>query len=95
VVGALQALVYPSINALLSRITDASHQGALQGGMSSLSSVALIFAPLVLSHALAFGSERGFTGGNFVLAAALAFAALLIVAVKVVPRVKSAPAPVA
>jgi DHA1 family tetracycline resistance protein-like MFS transporter len=94
-VGALQALAYPSINALLSRITDASHQGALQGGMASLNSVALIFAPLVLSQALAFGSERGFTGANFVLAAALAFSALLIVAVKVVPRVKSAPAPVA
>ncbi|MET0307183.1 MAG: MFS transporter [Sphingomonas sp.] len=94
-IGAFQALVYPSINALLSRITDASHQGALQGGMSSLNSVALIFAPLVLSQALAFGSERGFTGGNFVLASALAFSALLIVAVKVVPRVKSARPPVA
>lgn len=94
-VGALQALVYPSINALLSRVTDASHQGALQGGMASLNSVALIFAPLVLSQTLAFGSERGFTGGNFVLAAALALSALLIVAIKVVPRVKSVPAPVA
>ncbi|MBC9031510.1 MFS transporter [Sphingomonas sp. JC676] len=93
--GALQALAWPSINALLSRITDASHQGALQGGMASLNSVALIFAPLVLSQTLAFGSERGFTGGNFVLAAALAFSALLIVAIKVVPRVKSAPATVA
>lgn len=94
-VSAFQALAYPSINALLSRITDASHQGALQGGMASLNSVALIFAPLVLSQALAFGSERGFSGGNFVLAAALAISALLIVAIKVVPRVKSAPASVA
>ena len=34
--SALQGLVYPSINALLSRMTDASHQGALQGGMSSI-----------------------------------------------------------
>lgn len=94
-IGSIQALAYPSINALLSRITDASHQGALQGGMQSLNSVALIFAPLVLSQALAFGSESGFTGANFVLAAALAASALLIVAVKVVPRVKSTPAPVA
>ena len=29
--GALQGLVYPSMNALLSRMTDASHQGALDG----------------------------------------------------------------
>ena len=36
--SALQGLVYPSMNALLSRMTDASHQGALQGGMASIAS---------------------------------------------------------
>ena len=49
--SAFQALAYPSINALLSRMTDAQHQGALQGGMASLNSVALILAPLMLSQA--------------------------------------------
>jgi DHA1 family tetracycline resistance protein-like MFS transporter len=90
--SAFQALAYPSINALLSRMTDAQHQGALQGGMASLNSVALILAPLMLSQALAFGAERGFPAGNFVFAAALALAALLIVVLRVVPRVRTAPA---
>ena len=44
--SALQGLVWPSINALLSRMTDASHQGALQGGMASIASVAAIVGPL-------------------------------------------------
>lgn len=93
--GALQALAYPSINALLSRMTDASHQGALQGGMAGLNSVAVIVAPLLLSQALAFGAERGFTGGNFAVASALAFAALAIVIVYVVPKIRYTPDPVA
>ncbi|RYD60710.1 MAG: tetracycline resistance MFS efflux pump, partial [Sphingomonadales bacterium] len=88
--GAFQALAWPSINALLSRMTDPSHQGALQGGMASLNSLALILAPLLLTQALAFGSERGFTGGNFLAAAILASAALFIVVLKVVPRVSVA-----
>lgn len=92
--GAFQALAWPSINALLSRMTDPSHQGALQGGLASLNSLALILAPLLLTQALAFGSERGFTGGNFLAAAILAFSALLIVLFKVVPKV-STPEPVA
>lgn len=88
--GAVEALAWPSLNALLSRMTDASRQGALQGGMASLNSVALIAAPFVLTQALAFGSERGFPGFSFALAAALSFAALLIVLLKVVPRVRPA-----
>ncbi|RYY26509.1 MAG: MFS transporter [Sphingomonadales bacterium] len=88
VLGAFQALVWPSINALLSRMTDPSHQGALQGGMASLNSLALILAPLLLTQSLAYGSERGFTGGNFLVAAILAFAALVIVLLKVVPKVE-------
>ncbi|MEI9849969.1 MAG: MFS transporter [Sphingomonas sp.] len=91
VVSAFQALAYPSLNALLSRMTDASHQGALQGGMASLTSVALILSPFALTQSLAFGAERGFTGGNFVLAAALALAALAIVVLRVVPRVRAVP----
>lgn len=86
-VSAFQALAFPSMNALLSRMTDASRQGALQGGIASLNSVALIFAPLALTQALAFGAEHGFKAGNFVLAAALAFGALAIIALRVVPKV--------
>ncbi len=86
-ISAFQALAFPSMNALLSRMTDASRQGALQGGVSSLNSVALIGAPLLLTQALAFGAERGFNAGNFVLAAALALTAMLIIVLRVVPKV--------
>lgn len=90
--AAFQGLAFPSINALLSRMTDPSRQGALQGGMAALNSVALILGPLMLSQALAFGAEQGFSGGNFAVAAALALGALLLIEWKVVPRVARAPA---
>lgn len=95
VVGAFQAFAYPSINALLSRMTDASNQGALMGGMAGLNSIAAILSPFVLTQALAYGSEHGFTGGNFAVAATLVLAALLIVLFKVVPRVSATPDPAA
>ena len=85
--GAIQAMAYPSMNGLLSRMVDPSHQGALQGGMGSLMSVTAVLAPLVMTQLLAAGAEHGFTGGNFVLAAGLAFAALAIIVTKVVPKV--------
>jgi DHA1 family tetracycline resistance protein-like MFS transporter len=85
--SALQGFVFPSINALLSRATDASHQGAVQGGMQSLSAVAAVFSPLVLGYALATGARHGFASGNFVVASAFALTALLIVVFKVVGRV--------
>jgi DHA1 family tetracycline resistance protein-like MFS transporter len=78
-VSALQGLVYPSMNALLSRMTDEKHQGALQGGMSSITSLAAIIGPLAMTQALAFGAEHGEPAGAFLLAALLAFSALLLI----------------
>lgn len=86
-VGALQAMANPSLNGLLSRMTDPSHQGALQGGVASLMSLTWVLAPLVMTWLLAAGAERGFDGANFALAAILALLALVIMAVKVVPKV--------
>jgi DHA1 family tetracycline resistance protein-like MFS transporter len=86
--SALQGLVWPSINALLSRMTDASHQGALQGGMASIGSVAAIVGPLALTQALAFGAERGQPGGAFLLAFVLVACAFLILLFGVVRRLK-------
>jgi DHA1 family tetracycline resistance protein-like MFS transporter len=88
--SALQGLVYPSLNALLSRMTDEKHQGALQGGMSSIASIAAILGPLAMTQALAFGAEHGEPGGAFLLAALLAFAALLLVWFGVVRRLTQA-----
>ena len=41
-----------------------ANQGALQGGMASLASVAAIIGPLAMTQALAFGAERGLPGGG-------------------------------
>ncbi|MFL0413900.1 MFS transporter [uncultured Sphingomonas sp.] len=69
--GALTGLVGPSINAILSARVDASNQGALQGGMASIASIAAIVGPLAMTQALAFGTERGAAGGAFALASLL------------------------
>lgn len=88
-VSGLSALVFPAMNGLLSRLVDASHQGALQGGIGSMSSLASILAPLLLTQALAEGVARGFPGAAFLLAGILAGMALLIVVTKVLGRVPS------
>ena len=91
--SALQGLVYPSLNALLSRMTDASNQGALQGGMASVSSVAAIIGPLALTQVLAFGAERGVTGAAFLMASALVAVAMVVVYLGVLRRITPAPVP--
>jgi len=91
--SALQGLVWPSMNALLSRMTDSSHQGALQGGMSSIASIAAIVGPLAMTQALAFGAEHGEPGGAFLLAALLVGCGLLIVIFGVVRRIEPAAEP--
>ncbi|HEU0044597.1 MFS transporter [Sphingomonas sp.] len=94
ILSSLTGVVFPSLNAILSRSVDATNQGALQGGMASLGSIAAVIGPLLLTQALAYGSERGETSGNFLLAAALAAATLLVVWVGVVRRGSlSSPAP--
>lgn len=85
--SALSFLVFPAMNALLSRLADASHQGALQGGIGSMNSVAAVIAPLMLTQALAAGVARGQPGAAFLLAAMLAAVALVIVVWKVLGRV--------
>ena len=77
--GSLGALAYPALNGILSRMVDATRQGALQGGLSSLNSVAAVIGPLLASQTLAFGSARGFPGAAFLVAAALIGGAALII----------------
>lgn len=93
--SALQGLTYPSMNALLSRMTDASNQGAMQGGMASVASVAAIVGPLAMTQTLAFGAERGEPGSAFLGAAGLVLVALLIVYFGVLKRMQTglSPAP--
>ncbi len=94
-IGALQALAYPSLNALLSRMVDASNQGALQGGMASIASVAAIIGPLGLTQTLAAGAEGGFPGAAFLLACALSVVAVGIVILFLARHHPPADAPVA
>jgi len=84
--SALQGLVYPSTNALLSQMTDASNQGALQGGMASVASVGAIIGPLLLTQVLAAGAERGFAGSAFLTAAALVATAMAVIIFGVLRR---------
>jgi len=86
--SALQGLVYPSLNALLSRMTDSSNQGALQGGMASIGSIAAIVGPLAMTQTLAIGAERETTGAAFLLAALLVGLAMTVVYFGVLRRVR-------
>lgn len=91
--SALQGLVFPSMNAILTRLVEPSEQGALQGGVSAMSSVAAIAGPLLFTQALATGAEAGFPGASWTLAAVLTAAALSIVWFVVLRRVSAAETP--
>jgi len=80
-VGSLGAFAYPALNGLLSRMVDATRQGALQGGLGSMNSVAAIFGPLIAAQSLAWGTRQGFDGAAFLVAAILISAAALIIAI--------------
>lgn len=93
--AALSGFIGPAINGLLSRMAGPDRQGALQGGLASLGSVAAIVSPLLMTQTLAAGVEHGFPGAAFLLAAALAASALGVVAWKVSNRAPAATAAVA
>lgn len=84
IVSALQALVQPSITALMSRQTTADRQGEMQGFIGSLNALGSIAGPLLLNPALAWftgpTAPFHFPGAAFVIAAAFALAAFLALA---------------
>ncbi|MGH6616753.1 MFS transporter [Sphingomonas sp.] len=92
--SAFSGLVFPAMNGLLSRMVDATRQGALQGGIGSMGSVSQILGPLLLTQALATGVDRGFPGAAFLVASVLALTALGTIMWKVLDRVPP-PEPVA
>ena len=91
-IGCLGAFAWPALNGLLSRMVDATRQGALQGGIGSMNSVAAILGPLIAAQSLAWGTRAGFDGAAFVVAAALITGAMLIILL-LVPRVAAPAAP--
>jgi MFS transporter, DHA1 family, tetracycline resistance protein len=86
-VGCLGAFAYPALNGILTRMVDATRQGALQGGLGAMNSVAAVVGPLLAAQSLAWGSERGFDGSAFLIASLLIGASALIVALGT-PRLK-------
>ena len=82
-VGCFGALAWPAMNGMLSRLVDATRQGALQGGLGSMNSVAAIIGPLIATQSLAWGTARGFDGLAFIVAGVLIGMAALIVGVLV------------
>lgn len=83
-IGALQGLAYASLNALMSQRIPANAQGELQGGLSSMTSLAAIFGPLIMTQSLAaFASPHGevfFPGAAFLVAGGLGLLCLVGVA---------------
>ncbi|MDZ4776133.1 MAG: TCR/Tet family MFS transporter [Alphaproteobacteria bacterium] len=74
-VCALQGLAYASLQAIQSKRIPPDAQGELQGGLASMTSVAAIFGPLIMTQILAAFTDvaRGpvFPGAAFLLAGAL------------------------
>ena len=83
VVSAFDGFAMPAMQAMVSRMVDASRQGQLQGGLGAMGSVSAIVAPLLLTQVLAWGLAHGFPGASFVIAGVLALAAGAIVMTRV------------
>jgi DHA1 family tetracycline resistance protein-like MFS transporter len=60
-------------------MVDATRQGALQGGIGSMHSVAAVFGPLIAAQSLAWGARHGFDGAAFLVAGGLIGMAMLII----------------
>ena len=89
-IGALQALVYASMQSLMSRQVPANAQGELQGGVASLASLSSIIGPYVMTQALARYADVDapvyFPGAAFALAGGLGVACLVVLATQLRPR---------
>ncbi len=93
--GAVSGLVQPALSGTLSGMVGPSEQGALQGGVASLTSIAAIIGPLMLTQALALGVDRDFPGAAFLLAGLLTLVALSIILWALPKRLKGNDHPVA
>jgi DHA1 family tetracycline resistance protein-like MFS transporter len=82
--GALSAIAFPSIQCLMSGVVPPNAQGALQGGISSVSSITAIFSPFMMTQLFSYFSGPSapvhFPGAAFLAAGLLELvaAALLI-----------------
>lgn len=83
----LQALSFPTVNALISRRVSPSEQGALQGVMGSMQALGSVFGPVMLTQVLAAFTERGapvyFPGAAFMLAGILMLISLVALSIEI------------
>jgi MFS transporter, DHA1 family, tetracycline resistance protein len=83
-ISALQGLVFPSIQGMMSAEVAASEQGELQGAVSSIQSLSAIVGPPLMTGSFAYFSTPGapvyLPGAPFVLAAGFSVLALVIFA---------------
>jgi DHA1 family tetracycline resistance protein-like MFS transporter len=81
-VMALWAIATPSLQAIMTRLVDATEQGRLQGALASLMGLASLIGPTMFTQMFAaFISTRAdlrLPGAPFLLAALLLFAAMLL-----------------
>lgn len=83
-VFALSGMVYPSLQGLMSSVVDERSQGELQGAISSLSSIAAVIGPPLMTQTFAAFSEPGaplhLPGAPFLLGALFAATTLWLFA---------------
>ena len=86
-ISALGAIAGPSINSLMSSQVGPDSQGELQGAIASVSAIANMFSPLLMTQIFAFflspASPIRFHGSAFIFAALLTVAAALALAMTV------------
>jgi MFS transporter, DHA1 family, tetracycline resistance protein len=80
--GGLQGIAMPAMNASMSKLLGPERQGELSGGIASMMGLSAIIGPLALTDTLARYSapdaELYFPGAAFLLAALLAFLCLVL-----------------
>lgn len=94
-ISACGAIAGPSINALMSAKVGPEGQGELQGAIASVSAIANMFSPLLMTQVFAYflrdGTETKFYGAAFLLAAILTIVATATLAWLTAPKSNTEP----
>jgi DHA1 family tetracycline resistance protein-like MFS transporter len=92
-VGSLGGIGNPAVQSVMSRQAGPSAQGELQGVVASLSSVAAVLSPIMMTQLFAKFSVPAspvyFPGVPYFVSALLVFACVFVAAKKVVPGVQN------
>jgi DHA1 family tetracycline resistance protein-like MFS transporter len=90
IVGALQALTFPAVNALMSQRVSADQQGELQGAIASLMSLSSIIGPFLMTQSLAAFTAPSapvhFPGAPFIVATLLTGIGFVFLLVRTPPE---------